>query len=110
MITRYDPKSLDKIWGASQARATIDGPRMALKGDVKDIDGEEHESIGNARSPQGDPERMSDRDRLDVIKSLKTPLEDASQGKKPMLKYRIDPDNPESGEFYRKTKKGFMGS
>ena len=58
MITRYDPKTLDKLWGASEAKATIDGPQMAAKGDRKEIDGEQYESIGidpRAVKP-GDPE------------------------------------------------------
>lgn len=31
MITRYDPKTLKKLWNGTEAgaRATIDGPRMA---------------------------------------------------------------------------------
>jgi hypothetical protein len=46
MITRYDPKTLKKLWGGSEARASIDGPQMAAVGDVKDVDGEEYESLG----------------------------------------------------------------
>ena len=47
MITRYDPKTLKKLWGGSEARASIDGPQMAAAGDVRTEHGIEYESVGN---------------------------------------------------------------
>jgi hypothetical protein len=92
MITRYDPKTLKKLWGGSEARASIDGPRMAEAGDVKTVDGIEYESVG-------DKTQFMSQDRFSGnSKENPSPVE------------RPDPKNPGKREYWVPRKKNFVGS
>jgi hypothetical protein len=126
MITRYDPKTLKKLWGGSEARASIDGPRMAEKGDRRFMDKEvqsgptrvefkgQYESIGMENQPKGSSQEISEKDKRERNDAIDAHRKGGSKGPTPSFKaVPSDADRKKYGEEYehwRLINKVFVGS